>query len=158
MKRKAITPAELEREYKRCLARERDRYREWAKTKQGAFETYRVLHLDAEAEEAREREHSTSWLSDRGKSAAVIRRCGAAQADILRKRKAAAIEKVRRQAPHLLGIFRLILKNGSNREKSICELVKNSHAKKIIYETVRRQYFRHRNELLALFKIGFSCH
>ena len=76
MKRKPITPAELEREYRRCLDRERDRYREWAKTKQGAFETYQVLHFDAEAEEARERENSTSWLSDRGRSAAAIRRCG----------------------------------------------------------------------------------
>ena len=45
MKRKPITPAELEREYRRCLDRERDRYREWAKTKQGAFETYQVLQI-----------------------------------------------------------------------------------------------------------------
>ena len=122
MKRKAITPDELEREYKRCIARERKRYREWAKTKQGAFETYQVLHLDAEAEEARERENSTSWLSDHGRGAAAIRRCGPARTDILRKREAAAIKKVRRTAAHLLPVLRLILKNGSNREKSICEL------------------------------------
>ena len=32
MKRKPITPEDLEREYKRCLKRERKRYREWAKT------------------------------------------------------------------------------------------------------------------------------
>ncbi len=123
MKRRAITPAELEREYKRCLKRERKRYREWTKTKQGAFETYQVMHLDAEAEEARERENSTSWLSDRGKGARAIRRCGPARADILRKREAAAIKKVRRKAPHLLPILRLILKNGSNKEKSICEIM-----------------------------------
>ena len=123
MKRKPITPAELEREYRRCIARERKRYREWAKTKQGAFETYQVLHFDAEAEEAREREHSTSWLSDRGRGAAAIRRCGPDRADILRKREAAAIKKVRRTAPHLLPVLRLILKNGNNREKSICELM-----------------------------------
>ena len=123
MKRKPITPAELEREYKRCIAREKDRYREWAKTRQGAFETYQVLHFDAEAEEAREREHSTSWLSDRGRGAAVIRRCGTDKADIWRKREAAAVKKVRRKAPHLLPVLRLILKNGSNREESICELM-----------------------------------
>ena len=122
MKRKPITPAELEREYKRCIAREKDRYREWAKTRQGAFETYQVMHFDAEAEEAREREHSTSWLSDRGKGAAAIRRCGPARADIWQKREIAAVKKVRRKAPHLLPVLRLILKNGSNREKSICEL------------------------------------
>ena len=130
MKRKAITPAELERAYRHCLDMERDRYREWAKTRQGAFETYQVLHFDAEAEEAREREHSTSWLSDRGRGAAAIRRCGPAKADIWRKREAAAIEKVRRAAPHLLPVLRLILKNGNNREKSICDLVKIHTRKK----------------------------
>ena len=130
MKRKAITTEELEREYRRCIARERKRYREWAKTRQGAFETYQVLHFDAEAEEAREREHSTSWLSDRGRGAAAVRRCGPARADILRKREAAAIEKVRRTAPHLLGVLRLILKNGNNREKSICELIRIHTRKK----------------------------
>ena len=123
MKRQVITPGELAREYQRCIDRERDRYREWAKTKQGAFETYQILHLDAQAEEAREREHSTSWLSDRGRSAATIRRCGPAKADLWRKREAAAIKRVRRNAPHLLPVLRLILKNGSNREKSICELM-----------------------------------
>ena len=123
MKRKPITPDEMEREYRRCIDMERDRYREWAKTRQGAFETYQVLHFDAEAEEAREREHSTSWLSDRGRGAAVIRRCGPAKADIWRKRENAAVKKVRRKAPHLLQVLRLILKNGSNREESICELM-----------------------------------
>ena len=130
MKRKAITPTELERAYKRCLVRERDRYREWAKTRQGAFETYQVMHFDAEAEEATERENSTSWLSDRGRGAAAIRRCGPVRMDILRKREAAAIEKIRRTAPRLLPVFRLILKNGSNREKSICELIRIHTRKK----------------------------
>ena len=123
MKRQAITPDELEAEYKRCIEREKDRYREWAKTRQGAFETYQVLHFDAELEEAREREHFSSWLSDRGKGAATIRRCGPAREKILKKREAAAIKKVQRTAPHLLPVLRLILKNGSNREKSICELM-----------------------------------
>ena len=123
MKRKAVTPAELERAYRHCLDMERDRYREWTKTKQGAFETYQVLHFDAEAEEATERENSTSWLSDRGRGAAAIRRCGPIQVKVLQRREAAAIKKVRRRAPHLLPVLRLILTNGSNREKSICELM-----------------------------------
>ena len=117
-------------EYMRCIDMERDRYREWAKTRQGAFETYQVLHFDAEAEEAAERESSTSWLSDCGRGAAAVRRCGSARADLLRKREAAAIEKVRRAAPRLLGVLRLILKNGNNREKSICELIKIHTRKK----------------------------
>ena len=69
------------------------------------------------------RENSTSWLSDRGRNAAAIRRCGPVQEKVLQRREAAAIKKVRRRAPHLLPVLRLILKNGSNREKSICELM-----------------------------------
>ena len=46
------------------------------------------------------------------------------------KREAAATEKVRRAAPHLLPVLRLILKNGNNREKSICELIKIHTRKK----------------------------
>ena len=33
----------------------------------------------------------------------------------------------------------------------------NPHAEKIIYKSAERLYFRHRNALLRLFKIGFSC-
>ena len=134
MKRKPITPDELEREYKRCLARERDRYREWAKTKQGAFETYQVLHFDAEAEEARERENSTSWLSDRGRSAAAIRRCGKIarpQDDpaTRQKRIDRAKHLVMRKAPECLQTFWLILKNGKNRKESIWQLAQKTQSK-----------------------------
>ena len=134
MKRKPITPAELEREYKRCLARERDRYREWAKTKQGAFETYQVLHFDAEAEEARERENSTSWLSDHGRSAAAIRRCGKIarpQDDpaTRQKRIDRAKHLVMRKAPECLQTFWLILKNGKNRKESIWQLAQKTQSK-----------------------------
>ena len=134
MKRKPITPAELEREYRRCLARERDRYREWAKTKQGAFETYQVLHFDAEAEEARERENSTSWLSDRGRSAAAIRRCGKIarpQDDpaTRQKRIDRAKHLVMRKAPECLQTFWLILKNGKNRKESIWQLAQKTQSK-----------------------------
>ena len=134
MKRKPITPAELEREYKRCLDRERDRYREWAKTKQGAFETYQVLHFDAEAEEARERENSTSWLSDHGRSAAAIRRCGKIarpQDDpaTRQKRIDRAKHLVMRKAPECLQTLWLILKNGKNRKESIWQLAQKTQSK-----------------------------
>ena len=88
------------------------------------------LHFDAEAEEARERENSTSWLSDHGRSAAAIRRCNPARTKVLQKRGAAAIKKVQRKAPHLLPVLRLIFKNGSNREKSICEIMAKSRTRK----------------------------
>ena len=90
----------------------------------------RGLHFDAEAEEARERENSTSWLSDRGRSAAAIRRCNPARTKVLQKREAAAIKKVQRKAPHLLPVLRLILKNGSDREKSICEIMAKTRTRK----------------------------
>ena len=125
-----ITPEEMKKTYKECLKREARRYRKWAKTKQGRFETHDILHFDAEDEEAKEREHSSSWLSDRGKGAWAIRRCSPAREEILRRKEAAAIEKVRRYDPRLLDVFRLILKNGSNREKSICELMKIHTPKK----------------------------
>ena len=134
MKRKPITPDELEREYKRCLDRERDRYREWVKTKQGAFETCQVLHFDAEAEEARERENSTSWLSDHGRSAAAIRRCGKIarpQDDpaTRQKRIDRAKHLVMRKAPECLQTFWLILKNGKNRKESIWQLAQKTQSK-----------------------------
>ena len=122
-------------EYKRCIAREKDRYREWAKTRQGAFETYQVLHFDAEAEEAREREHSTSWLSDRGRGAAVIRRCGRVarpqdDPDTRKKRIDRAKHLVMRKAPECLETFWLIIRNGKNRKESIWQLMKGKASKR----------------------------
>ena len=132
---KAITPGELAREYGQCLRRERKRYREWAKTRQGAFETYQVLHFDAEAEEAREREHSTSWLSDRGRGAAVIRRCGKVarpqdDPDTRKKRIDRAKHLVMRKAPECLETFWLIIRNGKNRKESIWQLMKGKASKR----------------------------
>ena len=121
-------------EYRRCIAREKDRYREWAKTRRGAFETYQVLHFDAEAEEAREREHSTSWLSDRGRGAAVIRRCGKVarpqdDPDTRKKRIDRAKHLVMRKAPECLETFWLIIRNGKNRKESIWQLMKGKASK-----------------------------
>ena len=65
-----------------------------------------------------------SWLSDGGRGAEDIRGCGEAR-DEFARRKAAAIAKVRRKAPHLLATLRLILKNGKNRKESIWQLMKS---------------------------------
>ena len=131
---KGITPEEMDREYKRCIRRERVRYRDWARTKQGAFETYRVMHFDAEAEEAKEREHSTSWLSDRGRGARVIRAFGKVarpqdDLDTRRKRIDRAKHLVMRKAPECLETFWLIIKNGKNRKESIWQLMKRAMPK-----------------------------
>ena len=69
-------------------------------------------------------------VCERIRAREAIRRCNPARTKVLQKRGAAATEKVRRKAPHLLPVFRLILKNGSNREKSICELIKIHTRKK----------------------------
>ena len=135
MKRKAVTPDELEREYKRCLARERKRYRDWAKTRQGAFETYQILHLDAEAEEALEHEHSTSWLSDRGKGAAPIRACGTVvrpqdDTEPRQKRINRARMAIIRHMPECLGTFRKIINNGSNWKESVWQIMQEAKSKK----------------------------
>ena len=151
-----VTPEALAREYRRCLAREKDRYREWSKTRQGAFETYRVLHFDVEREECRERERSTSWLSDHGKGAAIIRRCRADGVDVLRRREAAAIEKVRRHAPHLLPVLRLVLKNGTNRRKSIEMLAKTRLRKDM--RAAERRYLRAIPQLIELLKRLAQAH
>ena len=131
---KGITPEEMDREYKRCIRRENDRYREWAKSRQGAFETYQVMHFDAEAEEAREREHSTSWLSDRGRGARVIRVFGKVarpqdDLDTRQKRIDRAKHLVMRKAPECLETFWLIIKNGKNRKESIWQLVRRAMSK-----------------------------
>lgn len=138
-------------EYARCLARERDRYREWAKSRQGRFETYRILHFDAQTEECLERENSTSWLTDRGRGAAVIRRCGrpgiaAWQA----KRALAALARARRVSPALARTLRLILANGDNRRETIWRLAGRSTQTKVWHQAEAR-YYRHRAKLLALF-------
>ena len=121
-------------EYRHCIDMERDRYREWTKTRQGAFETYQVLHFDAEAEEAREREHSISWLSDRSRGAAAIRRYGMVarpqdDPDTRKKRIDRAKHLVMRKAPECLEAFWLIIRNGKNRKESIWQLMKGKASK-----------------------------
>lgn len=122
-------------EYQRCLNLERDRYRAWSKTKQGAFETYQILHFDAEAEEARERDNSTSWLSDRGKGAETIRNCGKVvrpqdDPDTRQKRIDRAKHLVMRKAPECLETFWLVIKNGKNRKESIWQIMNGKRSKR----------------------------
>lgn len=119
-----MAKSEMEREYGRCLEREKDRLRSWSRTRQGRFEVYGVLHYEEVAKGSLFREHRTSWLSDGGRGAEDIRGCGETR-DEFARRKAAAIAKVRRKAPHLLATLRLILKNGKNRKESIWQLMKS---------------------------------
>lgn len=148
MKRRGISPAELEREYRRCIRRERDRYRAWSKTRQGAFETYNVLHFDAQAEEDFERDFASSWLSDGGKGAAAIRRGNVDDEARSKRAMKAALARARRISPELARTLRLIMANGKNRDRSIeClarKMAKGRHSAEV-------RYYRHRKALLALF-------
>jgi len=129
-RRKAITSAEMEAEYNRCLQRERDRERKWRLTKQGAFESS-LIHFDMEAEECRERQTSVSWLSDQGRGARQIRSAGDPMTDSVKarqKRIDRAKHLVARNAPECLTVFWLIIKNGSNRKESIWQLERIARA------------------------------
>jgi len=132
-KRKAITRRQLEEVYEQCLERERDRERKYKLSLQGAFETFDVLHFDQEAEEDRDRDRSSSWLSDRGKGAEAIRSFDETPPDPVAERKKRidrAKHLVQRKAPECLKVFWLILKNGSNRKESIWELMKLKPSKR----------------------------
>jgi len=80
-----------------------------------------------------------SWLSDRGEGVvSIIRQVDYALTDgksegTGRTRQqilAAARQRVRRNVPHCLEVFNLIIKNGSNREESICQMVQEAKKRK----------------------------
>jgi len=148
-KRKAITAREMEAAHRLCLERERIRERDWRETRQGAFEST-ILHLDFEAEEALEREGSTSWLSDRGRGARQIARPLLTSPEEFAGMVKEAEEKglpppkpkptreqlvnkarmaIIRHMPECLKTFRLVLKNETNWKESVWELMKSTTSK-----------------------------
>ena len=62
-----------------------------------------------------------AWLSDEGRGVARILSAleGNATAEL---RRQAALKRVRRTVPHCLKTLQLVMKNGKNRRKSICEI------------------------------------
>ena len=114
----------VEKVYRRCLKMERDRERSGRDTLQGAFEAS-FVHIDYGSENSRE--DSPSWLSDNGKGVEdIVAACDGETGEtrygrLLRK----ARDHVRNKAPHLLEELNLIIKNGSNREESIWEMMKS---------------------------------
>lgn len=97
--------------YDAALQAERDRERQWRATRQGAFESAFVSF-----EEAKEA------FVPLAEVCAPVRRAAEYDPEKVRRAYSKAYKKVLRNAPHCLEVFKLILKNGTNRRKSICEM------------------------------------
>ena len=119
--------ADVEKVYRLCRKRERDRERKGRKSKRYG-EIRNTFHFfDFEAAEVAE--VSPSWLSDEGAGVEdIIAHCDGedtmSRYQLMLKR---AREKVRYADPKLLDVFALVVKNGRNRKESIWELAKKSN-------------------------------
>jgi len=121
MKRKAITPEELDKVYKACLERERKREYKWRHTKQGGFESAFVSY-DAILDDP---DGATDKLRCAGTLGAVISEPDADGLTVKDrdKLKAACTKLRRKKKKHLVRTLRLIAKNDTNREDSICQMM-----------------------------------
>lgn len=105
--------------YEAAIQAERDREKQYRKTAQGAFESSM-----ASFEESKEAFYPLAAVS------APVRR--AVVQDPVKARRAykTAHELIRRNAPHCLEVFKLIIKNGPNRQQSICEMIEKLKKKR----------------------------
>ena len=91
-------------------------------------------------------------VSDGGAGVRAMRTCLRHRCDNERSyhnRLCAARRRVMRNCKSLLPIFDAIVRNGKNRNQSICELVESGTS----YHYARRKYFDARNQLSKLFNI-----
>ena len=121
-RRCGMNGANVEKVYRLCQKRERDRERQQRKSKRkGQFRN--VVHL-VDFEKAEAAENSPAWLSDNGKGANdIIAHCDGETGKtrcqrILRN----ARDRLRRAHPELVEVFDLIMENGANRKESIWAL------------------------------------
>lgn len=106
--------------YGAALQAERDRERQWRATRQGEFESNFVRF-----EEAKEA------FVPLAEVCAPVRRAAALDPVKARRAYKTTHEFIRRKAPHCREVFNLIVKNGPDRQKSICEMmIKKLKAKK----------------------------
>lgn len=105
----------------RALDRKEQRYR---KSGQGAFENS-FASYDAIADASFD-PSKMALLSDCGRWARIIRGYGNDPLGEALKRIDAARNRIKRRDPTLLQVFYLVLKNGTDREKSICELMEST--------------------------------
>jgi len=111
-----------EKVYRKCLKQERDRERQWRKSKR-CDKIRNVVHL-VDFEEAESLENSPAWLSENGKGVEdIVAACDGETGEtryqrILRN----ARDRLHRAHPELVEVFDLIVKNGANRKESIWTL------------------------------------
>lgn len=112
-----MKPIKAYKTYQGSLDAERHREKQWRSTRQGAFESSFVSF-----EETKEGYYPLS---------ATVRRSREADQAKLRQAYMNAYMRVKRKLPHCLEVFKLIIKNGKKRKKSIWELVHQAQARKI---------------------------
>ena len=128
----------------KSIKRENDRERQRRKSKQGAFEA------------SMKRPRYTPSISDGGRAAAEIRRCGEGRMEnfyLVRQRR--AIETVRRRCPEAMQVLQLVLKHGANRKASIDEMCGGNRSRR---NTCRMRYNRCLDKLLRLFERPVELH
>ena len=114
----------VEKVYRQCLKRERDREREARKTKRRG-EIRSALHFCfLDFEEAEVAEDSPSWISDNGKGVEqIVTACDGETPETRHQRILRnARDRLRRAHPELVEVFDLVMKNGANRKESIWAL------------------------------------
>lgn len=120
-------------DYRKCLKLERDRERSKRKAKKRAH-LKNVLHIDIDIDfnASEYREDSPSWLSDQGAGAEKVYAFldGETPENVYARRLDEAREIVLNFHPEWLEVFDLIVKNGSNRTESICEMTLSGSLRK----------------------------
>ena len=114
----------MSEEYAKCLKRERDREAKRRETEQGAFEA-EMLSFDT-LMDSFEDPSKAAIFSDNGTGAeAVVDHCDGVTPESRRARCIRnARNRLKRAYPHLVPVFDLVVKNGSNRKESIWALAK----------------------------------
>ena len=105
-----------------------------------------IVHLAA-IEEAESRKESPTWISDGGKGEEAVMASVAKSFYTLCIKRSR--ELLKRKQPELVTVFDLVVKNGTNREESICELAaRDKHGK----DEAKDRYSRNLEEILKFFQ------
>ena len=112
----------VEKVYRQCQKRERDRERQWRKSKRYG-DIRNVMHF-CDFEEAEVAEDSPSWISDNGKGVEqIVAACDGETPETRHQRILRnARDRLRRAHPELVEVFDLVMENGENRKESIWAL------------------------------------
>jgi hypothetical protein len=139
----------MNKAYRKALKREADRERSWRKSRQGMFESS-MPSLDEHVAKFDD-PSKVAVFSDGGKSDNEM--AGRIDGDAMcESYYTQCIEKARKKLrafdEKLVKVFDLVVKNGTNREESICELaVRDKHGKK----EAKERYSRNLEEILKFF-------